>query len=304
VDAQRFELTAAETELLPSAEDVLTYQEHGWYLSKKLFTDDEVDALLEATEKFYGGYRDKLLPAHPKTLAYWTPEMGDGVLRHNDYIHYEVDAIRDIVTKPLLGAVAALLAGASVIRLFQTTLIYKPPFPDDTTNEVPWHFDRNYWATCTSERMLTAFLPLHYCDERIGTIAMVDGSHRWREVGADDTGTLHFAARDRDHLERLLRRNAEHNGSQVRKIPMIISKGHVSFHHCRTYHGSGPNRAEDPRRAISLHLQDGENRWRPYPLEDGSLLAYNHDLLVRRDENGHPDYTDPTICPVTWQDPV
>jgi hypothetical protein len=300
VDAQVFALTAAETELLPSAEEVRAYQEQGWYLSRRLFTDEEVDTLLEMSEKFYAGHRDRELPSHPPTLAYWTPEMGD-VLRHNDYIHYEVDAIRHILTKPLIGAVAALLSGAKVIRVFQATLIYKPPRPEHKTNEVPWHFDRNYWSTSTSERMLTAFIPLHHCDERIGTISMIDGSHRWKEVGADDTGTLHFAARDRDQLEDLLRRNAAHNGSQVRKVPMVIPKGHVSFHHCRTYHGSGPNNADVPRRAISLHLQDGDNRWRPYPLEDGSLLTYNHDHLVRRDAAGEPDYADPDYCPTIWQ---
>lgn len=302
MNAEKFALTAAEMELLPSAEDVRSYRRRGWYLSEKLFTDAEVDALSEASERFYAGHRDHHLPVHPPTLAYWTPDMGDEVLRHNDYIHYEVDAIREILTKPLIGAVAALLAGAEIIRVFQATLILKPPRPDDKTNGVPWHFDRNYWATSTSERMLTAFIPFHHCDERIGTIAMVDGSSRWQEIGADDSGTLHFAARGRDHLEELLRRNAEHNGCELHKVPMIIPKGHVSFHHCRTYHGSGVNNAEEPRRAISLHLQDGDNRWRPYPLEDGSLLTYNHDHLVRRDENGDPDYTDPRFCPVIWQD--
>jgi hypothetical protein len=299
-----FTLTPAETELLPTDDDVRSYREHGWYLSRKLFTDAEVDALREASEKFYEGHRDAELPARPKTLAYWTPDQGMRVMRHNDYIHYECAAIRDIITKPLIGAVAARLAEADVVRVFQTTLIYKPPAPDEASNEVPWHFDRNYWSTSTSERMLTAFVPLHDCDERNGTIAMVDGSHRWQEVGADDSGTLHFAARDREQLEDLLRRNAATNNSSVRKIPMVIPKGHVSFHHCRTYHGSGVNRSEQPRRAISLHLQDGDNRWRPYELSDGSLLAYNHDSLVRRDASGHPDYTDPAFCPVLWEGPV
>lgn len=299
MDLERFALTAAERDLLPSAQDVQFYQEHGWYLSEQLFTDDEVGTLLAAGDAFYGGHRDRRLPAHPPALAYWTPERGD-VLRHNDYIHYEVDAIRAVLTKPLIGAVAALLAEADSIRLFQATMIYKPPRPAEASNEVPWHFDRNYWATSTSERMLTAFIPLHHCDERMGTIAMVDGSHRWKEVGADDSGTRHFAARDRGHLERLLRDNARHNGSEVRKVPMVIPQGHVSFHHCRTYHGSGANLADRPRRAISLHLQDGENRWQPYHLADGSLLTYNHDHLVRRTETGDPDYSDPLFCPVIW----
>ena len=44
----------------------------------------------------------------------------------------------------------------------------------------------------------------------------------------------------------------------------------MSFHHCPIYHGSGPNRSDRPRRAISLHLQDGDNRWRPYATADGT----------------------------------
>src|SRR5512139_4172071 len=103
------QLTDAERELLPSDEDVEFYAEHGWYLTKKLFTDDEVDALVEASDRFYAGERDRTLPVRPARLAYWEPSHGQ-VQRHNDYVHYESDAIARILRKPLLGAVAARLA--------------------------------------------------------------------------------------------------------------------------------------------------------------------------------------------------
>ena len=124
---------------------------------------------------------------------------------------------------------------------------------------MPWHFDKHYWSSSSSERMLTAFIPFHLCDEQMGTITMIDGSHRWKEIGTDDTVVRHFAERDNDDLEAMLARNAEFNNAEVRKVPMIIPKGHMSFHHCRTYHGSAGNRSDRPRRAISFHLQDGEN---------------------------------------------
>jgi hypothetical protein len=294
-------LSKSELELLPSDEDVRFYQEHGWYLSKKLLSDDEVDILRAQSEYFYAGYRDHTLPVHPPRIAYWTPEKGD-VQRHNDYIHYEVDAIRSILTKPLLGAVAARLAGAKLIRVFQSTLIYKPPRPNEQSNIVPWHFDKHYWSTSTSYRMLTAFIPFHDCDEQMGTITMVDGSHRWQEIGSCDSVTRHFADRDRSELEDMVTENAKQNGVEARKVPMVIPKGHMSFHHCRTYHGSGPNRSTQPRRAISLHLQDSENQWRRYLLSDGSVLTYNHDYVVRRDDDGNPDYADPQFCPVLWEE--
>ena len=298
---ETFSLSDDELALLPSDDDVEHYARHGWYLSQKLFTDDEVDQLVEASERFYAGERSRTLPLRPPRLAYWEPSHGD-VQRHHDYVHYESDPIARILRKPLIGAVAARLAKADEIRVFQSTLIYKPPIVGEPSNVVPWHFDRHYWSSCTSENMLTAFIPFHDCGEEMGTITMVDGSHRWEEILADDTTTKHFAERDRDDLEVMLAENAAYNNVEVVKVPMIIPKGHMSFHHCRTYHGSGPNRSVNPRRAVSLHLQDGANHYREFPLSDGTLAAYNHDVLVRRTPGGHPDYADPDYCPILWAD--
>ena len=300
--APRFTLTDDERDLLPSADDVEFYATHGWYLSKKLFTDDEVDELIAASDRYYAGERDRALPVRPPHLASWDPSKGD-VQRHNDYVHYEHDGLAKLLRKPLIGAVAAALARADEIRVFQSTMIFKPPIASEPSNIVPWHFDKHYWSTSTSDNMLTAFIPFHDCDEEMGTITMVDGSHRWREIGTDDSMTKHFAERDNSDLERVLAENAAYNNVEVVKVPMNIPKGHMSFHHCRIYHGSGANRSPRPRRAISFHLQDGANSYRPYILSTGETVAYNHDVLVRRQADGHPDYSDPDYCPVTWHSP-
>jgi len=300
--APRFTLTDDERDLLPSADDVEFYATHGWYLSKKLFTDDEVDELIAASDRYYAGERDRALPVRPPHLASWDPSKGD-VQRHNDYVHYEHDGLAKLLRKPLIGAVAAALARADEIRVFQSTMIFKPPIASEPSNIVPWHFDKHYWSTSTSDNMLTAFIPFHDCDEEMGTITMVDGSHRWQEIGTDDSMSKHFAERDNSDLERVLAENAAYNNVEVVKVPMNIPKGHMSFHHCRIYHGSGPNRSPRPRRAISFHLQDGANSYRPYILSTGETVAYNHDVLVRRQADGHPDYSDPDYCPVTWHSP-
>jgi ectoine hydroxylase-related dioxygenase (phytanoyl-CoA dioxygenase family) len=188
--------------------------------------------------------------------------------------------------------------------VFQSTLIYKPPIATEPTNIVPWHFDKHYWSTSTSDRMLTAFIPFHDCGEEMGTITMIDGSHRWQETGRVDSVTKHFAERDNSDLERVLAENAAHNNVEVVKIPVIIPKGHMSFHHCRIYHGSLANRSPRPRRAVSLHLQDGENAYREFVLTTGEVLTYNHDAVVRRLPDGRPDYSDPEFCPVVWRNPT
>ena len=301
--ASEFTLTDKECELLPSDDDVAFYAEHGWYLSEKLLSDDEVDELVAASERYYAGERDRTLPVRPPRLAYWEPSKGD-VQRHNDYVHYEHEGLAKLLRKPIVGAVAAALARADEIRIFQSTLIYKPPIPGEPSNVVPWHFDKHYWSTSTSDKMLTAFIPFHDCDEEMGTITMIDGSNRWQEIGSDDSVTRHFAEREASELEQMLAENAAYNDTGVVKVPMIIPKGHMSFHHCRTYHGSMTNRSQRPRRAVSFHLQDGENAYRRFVLSDGEVLAYNHDALVRRLPDGRPDYSDPDFCPVVWRNPT
>lgn len=300
MDNSEFSLTDDDLALLPSEEDVRFYAEHGWYLSKKLFSDDEIDALTAASDDYYAGARDHQLPIRPAKLAYWQPEHGQ-VQRHNDYVHFESDAIAKILRKPLLGAVAARLAEADEIRIFQSTMIYKPPVAAEPTNVVPWHFDKHYWASSSSEQMLTAFIPFHDCGPEMGTITMIDGSHRWREIGNDDSTVRHFAERDKARLDAMLADNAAYNGVEVTKVPMNIPKGHMSFHHCRLYHGSSTNLSNRPRRAISLHLQDGANGFREFRLSNGQLASYNHDDLVRRTPDGRPDYADPEYCPVLWR---
>ncbi|MCQ4045131.1 phytanoyl-CoA dioxygenase family protein [Streptantibioticus rubrisoli] len=293
-------LTAEEVELLPSEEDVRLYSERGWYLSEKLLSDAETEALTEASERYYAGQRGRQLPMRPDRLADWTPADGD-VQRNNDYIHYQDETIAGILRKPVIGAVAASLAQTDLIRTFQATLIYKPPIAEEASNIVSWHFDKYFWPTCSSGKMLTAFIPFHDCTEESGTITMVNGSHRWshrhradRPVGdPEDLGR-----------EYLLNGDAEKNEAVVEKVPVHIPKGHMTFHHCLLYHGSGANRSPRPRRAISLHLQDGTNSYRDHSLSTGRQTPYKHDSLVRRTAAGLPDYTDPEICPVLWPVPV
>ncbi|WUH92900.1 phytanoyl-CoA dioxygenase family protein [Streptomyces sp. NBC_00433] len=301
-DANPFTLTPAEAALLPDEDDVAFYAQHGWYLTRKLLADEEVDELVAASERYYAGERSRTLPVRPPRLAAWQPSDGP-VQRHNDYVHVESDPLARILRKPLIGAVAARLAGAAEIRVFQSTLILKPAVDGEPSNIVPWHFDKHYWSTSTSERMLTAFIPFHDCGEEMGTLTVVDGSHHWKETGRDDSMTRHFAERDKADLERVLAENAAYNGAEIRKVPLVIPKGHMSFHHCLTYHGSGPNRSGRPRRAVSLHLQDGDNEYRRFPLSGGGEAAYNHDVLVRRLPDGRPDYADPDYCPVLWRAP-
>ncbi len=306
MNIKEYQLSEKELALLPTDEDVRFYQKHGWFMSGKVFTNEELDILTKESLNYYSGKRDRRLPTIPSTLAYWTPEDGD-VARNNDYVHYESDTFRHLLTKPIIGAIAARLAQTNEIRVWNSTLITKPARGDFHAEGmfrpiVPWHKDAHYWSTCTSSKMLTAFINFNGCNETMGALRMIDGSHCWQEIDSGDSVTKHFGKRDINELQSMLEETAKINGSSVQKVTMANERGQISFHNCHTFHGSSPNYSETDRVSISLHLQDGCNTYKKQVLADGSTLKYNNDYFCRTDGNDNPDYSDPNFCPIIWRE--
>jgi len=282
-------LTEEQKALLPTDDEVRAYQQHGWYHSKTIFTDREIDAALEGSERFYAGKLDDPgIPAVDSRRPQSRPGPG---LRKNDYASFFSRDLAALIHHPTLSAIAARLAGTPEIRLWHDQLLYKPTDDPQKKANVGWHTDRGYWKTCSSRNMLTAWIPFHDCGDDMGTITMIDGSHHW----PDNTQTLDFFSSDLEGLEKKF----VTGGQEVVRMPMNLKKGQVSFHHCLVIHGSGPNRSPNPRRSIAVHLQDEANRWQEYHFSDGRLADHDNDRLVRQ-ADGHPDYTDPQICPILY----
>jgi ectoine hydroxylase-related dioxygenase (phytanoyl-CoA dioxygenase family) len=101
-------------------------------------------------------------------------EYGEGLRKH-DYSSFFRAELATLACHPLIGAVAARLTGSPYIRLWHDQLLYKPPVRRAC---VGWHTDRQYWLSCTSDEMLTAWIPFHDCPPDMGAIAFIDGSHR------------------------------------------------------------------------------------------------------------------------------
>lgn len=283
-------LTDEQRALLPSDEDVRFYQEHGYYISKKIFTESDLAAFIRASERFYAGDLDE--PSVPVPEQYRPKgDYGDRLRKH-DFATFFSRELARLTRSPLLGAIAARLAGAPGIRLWADQLLYKPVDRSGQAAGVGWHTDRQYWQMCTSSEMLTAWIPFHDCDEQMGTIEFIDSSRHW----PDNTADLDFFSGDLRGLEE--RFNS--GGNPIVKVPANLEKGQVSFHHCLTIHGSAPNRSNAPRRSIAVHFQDESNRYRAYRLPSGELAFDDAELLCRK-VDGVPDFADPASFPVLFQ---
>lgn len=276
--------------LLPDESDIEFYREHGWYVSPPILEQEILDDAMRGCERFYADLRHA--KREPVSAYFdWSPAKGH-VLRTNAYSSFKIDEIRRLVSQQSIAAIAAKLTGADCIRLFRDQLIYKPPASISRDYSVGWHCDRAYWLTCSSENMLTAWVPFTDCDANNGTLVLIDGSHRW----PDNSGIRGFSVQAPDTIL-----DFATGGEAVTKVYLELKRGQVSFHHCRTVHGSFANLTDCPRLALSIHLQDGRNRYRKYLNAEGKPLLHLNDLLCRKNDVGEPDYSDPDICPVLWR---
>ena len=201
-------------------------------------------------------------------------------MRKNDYTSLRVDELNGLAQCAVIAACAARLSGFGELRLWHDQLLYKPVDTGHNQANVQWHTDRFYWKTCSSEEMLTAWIPFGNVTERDGAMTVVDGSHRWADEVGIDWSSAPFSV-----IEDVV---SQYHATLV---PICLERGQASFHHCKTIHGSGPNRGTMPRRSFVVHFQPSTNRY----VERG--YRHPNDDLVRMSPDGTPDYADPDISP-------
>lgn len=284
-------MTAFVEDVLPDEAEIAFYRENGWLLTRLFVRDELLDACAAAAEDVYGGRYDE---SHP-----WSAEKGNAGFgaryrnrtrpRMDAYVSHHKNVIRTVNQSAQLGAYAAALMGAGRVRLFRDILLTMPA--GHTTG---WHVDKNYWPTCSSERLTSAWFSLSDCGVENGCLVVLSGSHRWprprfvRKVPIEDTAAL----------ARLYRRPVE--GLPV--IPLPHRRGQVSFHSCLLAHGSLPNASAVTRQSFAVVLQDGENRYAvPEDEADLRLAGFNtNDRVGPRTGDGVPDYADAAFYPTLY----
>jgi ectoine hydroxylase-related dioxygenase (phytanoyl-CoA dioxygenase family) len=297
--SEGFILSARQRALLPTDEDVAHYREHGWYLSPPILTPDEIAAARKGVARHQAGERDMELTVKPNRKSDW--HEGDEVpLRINDYVGLTNRELGLLVRHPLIGATAARLAATPEVRLWQSGIVYKDPCTSAEETEIGWHTDRAYWQSCSSLDMLTAWIPLQSCDESMGTLTLLDGSHRWERT--DDVNALLLGHSFRGPEAEAASARLTALGRGLTEVPVVAEQGQVSFHNCFLLHRSGPNRSPQPRIAITLDMQPRDNHFREPAGPGGNRRPHSNDALCRRTPEGIPDYTDPRVFPALWRE--
>jgi hypothetical protein len=283
--------TTAADVWLPSDDDVAFYEAHGWWISPPVIPDELLDRAAAAAEAFYRDGGDPL----PAEAAFrdWRPSDGLDILRNNEFVSLRSPGLAALACHAQIGAMAARLARADEIRLLDDQLVWKPPLAANADDGVVgWHADHAYWGTCSSDRLLTAWIPFADTDAGSGTLLVLDGSHRWPD-------TTHLRSFNDPDLAGVAG-DLCGDGRPMEPVAIELRRGQVSFHHGWTVHGSAANRSDRPRLALAVHLQDGDNEYVPCFRPDGTPVHMADEALCRRRDDGTPDFADPAAFPRIW----
>lgn len=162
--------------------------------------------------------------------------------------------------RALAQRIAALLCCARV-QLLQDTALVKPP---RSAARVGWHQDHTYTGYLDTHACVSVRLALTDCSIESGCLRVLDQSHRWGPLGK----VRAFRAAEVTDDSTLLP-----GGWEERVVPIELSPGDVSVHHCLTFHGSEENRSDRPRRTLIARMFDARAKLVPLLLPPG-LAAY------------------------------
>ncbi len=234
---------------------IAEYWERGYWISPKLFSDEQIARLRAAHDRLWAGDHDYEVPPQYGVSAC---DPVSPKVRQQCNAFWLSAEIRQAVTAPIIGAIGARLMGVDSVRLWHDQAIYKPGTAgQETTNagNIGWHQDYGYWKASSTTNMCTAWVALQDTDLSNGGMRTIVGSHKWGLIEGSDK----FGHKD---LEALAAEFAGQGGGAWLDEPCLLKAGEASFHHCLTFHGSGPNRSDQPRLSVISHMMPGDTVYR------------------------------------------
>lgn len=221
-----------------STQQISQYQRNGFVNGGLVLDDDTVETLRAEVLRVIDD-RDNAAVQQPVLLRNLTGD-DDRPIWQIVNIYEASPAFHALITNPQIAAMAAQLSGAQELRVWHDQIQYKPQAHG---GRLHWHQDSPAWPTLQPKHaQLTAWVALDDADLDNGCMYMVPGSQMWGDQGQ--------FLRTHPEGERLPER---YQWEPVYEIMCPVRKGCVHFHHSLTWHGSGSNTSNRPRRAIAIH---------------------------------------------------
>ncbi len=270
-----FTLTQEQTE---------SFRENGFVMVDSIVDDGTVDSIRNSYERmFRGEFETGVLPDEVN----WQEGASDPTLARQICCGWKGDlTVARTALRADIGKACATLGNWPGARMFVDNVIWKPA----GTRSLAMHQDTAYLPWISPQEMISCWIALDDTSADGGTMEVVKGSHHWHV--SDPEGQFHGP----DDYQQYMRIAAKKQGvSEPEVVPIVVPKGGGSFHHGRIWHGSGPNRSNNPRRSLVVHCISSETHYVPAHISVGTGPVYGR--YMRRDGNS---VMDEAYFPILW----
>jgi ectoine hydroxylase-related dioxygenase (phytanoyl-CoA dioxygenase family) len=215
----------------------------------------DADRLHAAIARFDPLFRGEFATGIQPDEWNWRGDDNNRVLTRQICNGWKADLdIARVVLDERVGEYCARLMGWKGTRINQDNVLWKPP----GATAVGFHQDNAYQNWIVPAEMVTCWIALDQTTISGGTIAHARGSHRWRMT--QQMGQFHDPE---DHLSAVKAAAAELE-QPLDIVELEVSAGTAVFHHGATWHGSGPNQEDRPRRALVSHCIKHDATFHPH----------------------------------------
>jgi ectoine hydroxylase-related dioxygenase (phytanoyl-CoA dioxygenase family) len=252
-----------------------------------------VDSLIEPSivpdlhQAFSDLFRGKFESGVRPDEVNWQEATGDASLSRQICNGWKANRdIARIVLDEAIGKAIARLSGWSGVRIMIDNVIWKPP----ATKSLGFHQDSSYLSWFTPSDLLTCWIALDDTRADGGTIEFVRGSHKWKL--SEPEGEFHAP----EDYRKPMREAAAREGVDPEIVYIEVNAGGGSFHHGWTWHGSGANLSDNPRRSLVLHAMRSEVEYVPENFAQGIGPIYSR--YKRLGDN----QLDENYFPILWRE--
>jgi len=136
------------------------------------------------------------------------------------------------------------------IQAMHTMLINKPPDSGKKTSRHPLHQDLHYFPFRPADRIVCSWTAMEHVGKENGCLVVLAGSHK------NKAGLLQHDYPEWEGGVNKMYHGVRNCDDMGRRTHLVMEKGDTVFFHPLLIHGSGMNKTNNFRKAISCHYAD------------------------------------------------
>lgn len=226
------------------------YEKNGYIVIRNLVSPEKLDRFRKRFQEICAGKGDTFGMTIMKDIAIAKSEFADGEKAITKIQNFVLDdELFEYCCLSEIVQYVEAFTGPNIMAM-HTMLINKPPDPGTKTSRHPLHQDLYYFPFRPADRIVCAWTAMEHIHRGNGCLVVLPGTHKG-ELEAHGYPAWAGGVNKMYHGIQSFDPNKE-------RIHLEMQTGDTVFFHPLLIHGSGMNRTEGFRKAISCHYAASE----------------------------------------------